>query len=84
MNMFTAYLGDMDFRVETDVPLPPMKRGRPPKYHWDSLNVGDSVAFPVGPVWEAAKASAHRYFKEKGWEMTTRVLGEFGRIWRVK
>lgn len=70
------------FRVESGVPIPP--RRRPKKYHWALLKPGDSVAFPIDQGWESAKVSAQKFFTAQGWEMTTRVLGKMGRIWRIK
>lgn len=72
-----------NFNIDKNIPMPATRRGRPAKYHWSRMKVGDSVAFPKAG-WDAAKASAQRYFKDQGWSMSTRLLGEFGRIWRTK
>lgn len=72
-------------KMEYDVPVPPRGKGRPPKYNWSGMRVGGSVAFPIkGGAFIRARASADKYFRVRKWTMTSRTLGEFGRIWRVK
>lgn len=72
------------FKIDENVAIPPRKPfGRPRKYLWDEMKVNDSVAFPLEGDWPAAKVSAAKFFREKGWAMTTRELGKFGRIWRI-
>jgi hypothetical protein len=78
-------MSETQFKIETNVPIPPRKYGRPRKYFWESMRVNDSVSYPVeGGEFESAKVSAASYFRKRGWEMTTRELGPFGRIWRVR
>ncbi len=76
-------MSENTFKIETNVAIPPRRFGRPRKYFWASMKVGDSVAFLLDDDWPAAKVSAAKFARDQGWAITTRELGKFGRIWRV-
>lgn len=35
----------MNFKIENGIAIPDIQRGRPPKYPWKSMKVGDSFVF---------------------------------------
>ncbi len=78
-------MSENTFKIEYGVPIPPRRpSGRPRKYHWGQMKVNGSVSYPLDGDWAAAKVSAAKFFRDKGWEMTTRELGKFGTIWRTR
>lgn len=70
----------MDIKIDKRVPIPPDIRGRPKKYPWHEMGVGDSF---VGGV--TARSLITKAAKATGFKFTSRKIGENEfRIWRVK
>lgn len=70
----------MTINIDKGVPLPRAIRGRPQKYPWHEMCVGDSF---VGGV--TARSLITRVAKHSGYKFTSRKIGENEfRIWRVK
>ncbi len=73
--------------VELDKNVPLIKKvhsGRPSKYPWREMKVGDSFLFPKGLSVSAAYA-ATRYAKNgMGIKVTIRQTDEGLRVWRIK
>lgn len=70
----------MSFKIEKGIPLPKAIRGKPKKYPWHEMDVGDSF---VGGV--SARSLVSRAGKAIGFKFTSRKIGENEfRIWRVK
>lgn len=70
----------MTINIDKGVPIPTDLRGRPKKYPWREMDVGDSF---VGGV--AARSLTTRMGKSTGQKFTSRKIGENEfRIWRVK
>lgn len=68
------------FKVDKNVPLPPVGDRRSSKYPWSQMAVGDSFEFSKedkGSVANSAKSYSRRHP-----EYTFRVYGL--RIWRIK
>lgn len=67
--------------VEKGVPIP-SRRGAPPKYGFDRLDIGDSILCPDNNVRAAARMWARRF----GRKFTIRKLkdGTGYRVWRVE
>ena len=71
--------------VEKGVPLPPEKRGRPTRYPWDEMNVGDSFLYSKRHAMSRhASSAASSAGRSRGWTFTTRKVPEGVRIWRIK
>lgn len=70
----------MSFKIEKGLPIPAETRGRPKKYPWHEMCVGDSF---VGGV--TARSLITRMGKRTGQKFASRKIGENKfRIWRVK
>lgn len=77
----------MEYKIENDVPIPEKARtGRGRKYPWESMNVGDSIAFEAAAEYERARSASNAYARNhKGVKFTARqTLNGNYRIWRVK
>lgn len=56
--------------------------GRPPKYPWAEMEVGDSFKADVPP--DVLRASASGYARRNGGKFIVRVDGDGSRAWRVE
>jgi hypothetical protein len=70
------------FKIEKGIPMPQINAGRPCKYPWAKMNVGDSVFMDSVNV--SVLVSALSYGKKHAMEFASRVENEGRRIWRVK
>lgn len=80
-------------KIEKDVPAPPYKAGRPRKYPFPSMEVGDSFTVPLlgimTPKGDKAAAkltsAAGFYARTHGGQFTVRVDREnnVARCWRI-
>lgn len=70
-----------EFIIEQHIEAPIPKFGRPFKYPWDQMNVGDS--FFVAGVTSTYMSVACRHRRLKGERYTTRTENGGCRIWRV-
>lgn len=77
----------MTFKIETGVPIPPTKNNR---YKWEDMKAGDSffVPFAADDDTTAAKASLRTSIghsaRRIGVKVTTRILTDGIRVWRLK
>jgi len=74
-------------QIEKDVPITDGRGvgksvGRPMKYPWPSMQVGDSFKADVAP--DVLRASASKYGRSHGVKFVVRVDGEGSRAWRVE
>lgn len=70
-------------KIEKNIPIPETKLGRPRKYDFDKMEVGDSVVMDV--TYQAAHATAARAMaRNKGWKFTIKFDKKTGksRVWR--
>jgi len=73
----------MQIEVDKSVPLPEPKLGRPKKYPFAEMEVGDSFFVPQEKVRSASK-SASMYKAAHGGDFTRRSVEGGVRIWRVE
>ena len=70
----------MAIKIDKGVPIPTDTRGRPQKYPWREMEVGESF---VGDI--NARSMTSRVGYTTGYKFTSRKIGENEfRIWRVK
>lgn len=70
----------MAVNIERGFPIPKETRGRPRKYPWHEMDVGDSF---VGG--KNARSMISHVYGTTGYKFTSRKIGENKfRIWRVK
>ena len=85
----------MNIEINKDLPPPPPTEGRPFKYPFPNMAVGDSFAVPLGHENNAKgesmaavrlRSSAIRYARTHGGKFTVRTDREAGeaRCWRVE
>lgn len=72
-----------DFTIEKGIPAPPQRRGgRPKQYHWDLMEVGDSVLVgcyetaKLGQEWARRRGLVFTYQKQ--------LDGSGWRVWRTE
>ena len=58
-------------------------RGRPPRYPWDVMEVGDWFQFPAGVSRNAVASGASKAAKRMDCMFVTRKYGQSYRCWRV-
>ena len=71
-------------RIYRDVPLPrptkhPGRSGRPRLYHWDRMEVGDSI---IAPTQRILQAAIH-WASTNGRRFVSRKTSKGHRVWRV-
>ena len=72
-----------DFKIEKRKPIPKIVRtGRPEKYPWSKMEVGDSF-FRAGKA-PALQMAAYDAAKRHGHKYTCRTVDGGGRVWRIK
>lgn len=59
----------------------PPKKGRPPKYPFGSLKVGDACF--VEGIADRVRPAAAMFGKSRGWRFATSVRGQFVRVERI-
>ncbi len=73
-----------EFEIESDIPLPPTLAGRPAKYPWDKMKLGDSFFSPNRNV---STCVSHTN-KKSGMKFTVRKSTKGGvegwRVWRIE
>ena len=84
----------MKIQIDKDMPMPPPTEGRPFKYPFPNMAVGDSFAVPLSGTTSRGedvaavrlRASAIRYARARGGKFTVRTDREAGeaRCWRVE
>jgi hypothetical protein len=72
--------------IESNVPLPaPVRAGRPPKYRFSDMHVGDS--FKVKAIYQTIYTAAKRFVAKSGNELKRFEIRKEGsqyvRVWRV-
>lgn len=75
------------FQIESGVPLPPRhsgRGGRPIKYGFDRMQVGDSIFVPEQGSDGGACVSARDYAKRHGLRFSTQQENGGVRIWRAE
>jgi hypothetical protein len=75
---------DFEFKVERGIPIPPMPHpGRPYKYPWRLLEVGDSFFVPEGNL-KTLRSAWKEASKRLGFRCSYRQEEGGIRIWRVE
>lgn len=73
--------------LEHGIPLGHPNQGRPPKYPFRQMGVGDSFTVAYGKEADAARTAMQRYSHKHGHKYMSRVFagleGGAVRIWRV-
>jgi len=69
--------------IEKKIPMPKSDRGRPYKYPFEQMEVGDSFFVPKDEA-EKARNSALQYARREGKIFHTRKENDGARIWRTK
>jgi hypothetical protein len=74
----------MEFQIEKGVPLPPLAvvSGRPTKYPWTEMAVGDSFFVP-GQSSVKFSGNITSAKKMTGFKFTTRTVDGGVRVWRT-
>lgn len=67
-------------KIEKNIPLND-GRGRPLKYPWPGMAVGDSFFADIEP--DVLRAAAYRYGQKHGMLFTVRREGDGARAWRT-
>jgi len=72
--------------IDTNVPIPDSHPGRPKKYQWSQMNVGDSVFFVDEPKTSQSNPamSSRTYARINGRKFVSRKEGSGVRIWRTQ
>ena len=85
----------MTIQVETDKPTPPIKTGRPHKYPFNTMQVGESFSLPLASEKHrkgmdrtvcVLRAAACSYGRKYNMKFTVRTVRDEGvaRCWRVE
>ena len=84
----------MFFEIEKNVPIVNKTNGgggRPPKYPWEQMEVGDSFYVPkpdklknIRDLRSNLLNASRVYVRRYGWQFTTSEEGEGIRIWRIE
>ena len=77
----------LEFKLDKNIPIPRAKLGRPPKYKWDLMEVGDSFFLPRTAHYAGRLVQARKAAGDKNTYMVRgiRENGKDGaRIWRTK
>jgi len=75
-----------EFQIEKGLEIPPIDRtgtGRPEKYPWASMGVGDSF-FVDGVTRLTVRSAAYAAGKRHGMKFACRTVEGGTRIWRIK
>ncbi len=70
------------YQIESNIPIPELAGRKPPKYPFDSMNVGDSFRVSAEEV-KSARQSAFAYARRKNVKFSTRHDGDGLRIWKT-
>jgi len=85
-NLKLAHAAPEEIKIEKGVPLPASGAGRPSKYPWGDMEVGDSFFAEAKP--ESMHTQAAFAGRKYGRRFTTRKRTENGvagvRVWRVE
>lgn len=73
------------YRIESNVPVPSNSgnRGRPSKYPFGEMAVGDSFAANLEEK-DKIQCAASMYGRRKGMKFSTHKVGNSVRCWRIK
>lgn len=72
--------------IEKNMPIPSVNRvGRPPKYDFSKMEVGDSVFFDgeVTTIGSSPYQSSKTYQRKSGKTFSARIMDGGLRIWRI-
>lgn len=70
------------YKIERNIPVP-SRTGRPSKYPFKDMKIGDSFAAPSS-LTSSVKTCAFRFAKNKGGKFSFRVHDGKVRCWRIK
>lgn len=72
--------------IEQGVPLPSSLRNGVKRYHFEKMNVGDSMFFETFREVNAAQTSAYDWAMRhnKGFKVSRRAVDGGYRLWRIK
>lgn len=68
--------------IERGVPVPQMRTGRPAKYPWDKMGVGDSFSVS-GKTLNGIRSTARYHANRLGREFRVATDGSGVRVWRT-
>ncbi len=71
------------FKVESNLPIPEMKKGPQTRYPFAKMKIGDNFFVPTELVHKARNAANAYKIKHTGWNYTARLDAEGLRIWRT-
>ena len=69
--------------IEKNIQPPELTRGRPSKYPFSKMDVGDSVFFDGATIGGAEYKAAIGYGRSRGWKFCVRTSDGGLRVWRV-
>ncbi len=72
----------MTYRVDKGMPISPCG-GRPPRYPYREMEVGDSFLIPNSDLVPSATQSAHTHARRVGIKVTVRTVADGVRVWRI-
>ena len=73
-----------DIKIESDIPLPSSLAGRPKKYPFSEMNVGDSFVIQSRSERDSISGIVSRLSKKNGTKFTVRKTADGYRCWRIK
>lgn len=74
----------MDYTIEKNIPMPPKGSGRPLRYPFDKLEIGDSFVIPTKD-YNSVNAAARQYGKRCGMRFTFRKIDDAtARVFRIE
>jgi len=77
--------GTKQMKIDKNIPVPPSAAGRPNKYQWRDMEIGDSVFFDNEPKGAKSKPSTGAYVwgHKNNIKFAARKEGSGVRIWRT-
>lgn len=73
-------------QFESDVPIPPnagQRTGRPNRYAFPEMRVGDSFIVPAVDGGSLRSAASQHKDRHPDWNYATRLEGDVVRLWRI-
>ena len=70
------------YEIKKDIPVSPQERTR--EWPFKDMDVDDCVDIKDISIWKTASRYAHITGARKDWQFSTKWMGKFGRIRRVR
>ena len=74
----------MNIEIDKHLPPPPPTEGRPRRYPFPDMAVGDSFLITDADMIKNARSAAWMYSKRHGGRFSCRKVPEGWRVWRVE